>query len=425
MTTTIPLLPKQLEFLRATEREVLYSGAYGARKTRALCYKLATRAQVPKSREAVCRKTAKSLKATTLLSLLEGDGEEPPVLPRGSYTHNKQESVIRIHGGGEIRYFGLDDPDKIGSYNVSGVAVDEVVETTEQDYTQLRGRIRLQAKIPQRLQGAFPGAKKLPNQIYGACNPGPPSHYLAVRFGLAGGHQAAENCRALQTNTPENFFLDPDYIADLATLEGLAYRRFYLGEWAGSEGLVYDTWDREIHVRDREGPWARTIIACDDGYKNPMAAALMRADSDGRVHVEAGTYRSGLLMPNKVAVVRELAELAGSRLEEVVVDPSAADLIAALDDAGFSTKKADNAVFDGIVRVQSALGVQDDGAPRLTVSPEFSDAIREFETYEWKPNTGGQPGYQDVPRKQDDHAMDAIRYGVAELSEEAIGLWAL
>ena len=80
------LLPAQLDFIRAREREVLYSGAFGAGKTRALCMKLVSRlVGRPGAREGLARKHLVSLKATTLRTLLEQDGNLPPVLPRGTY----------------------------------------------------------------------------------------------------------------------------------------------------------------------------------------------------------------------------------------------------------------------------------------------------------------------------------------------------
>src|SRR5574343_599291 len=50
------------------------------------------------------------------------------------------------------------------------------------------------------------------------------------------------------------------------------------------------------------------------------------------------------------------------------------------------------------------LMIQGDGLPRLTVNPDCKNTINEFESYIWKPN-------KDEPVKENDHAMDAIRYG--------------
>jgi phage terminase large subunit len=49
--------------------------------------------------------------------------------------------------------------------------------------------------------------------------------------------------------------------------------------------------------------------------------------------------------------------------------------------------------------------VQGDNRPRLTVDPSCVETINEFESYVWKPE-------KDEPVKENDHAMDALRYGI-------------
>jgi phage terminase large subunit len=53
--------------------------------------------------------------------------------------------------------------------------------------------------------------------------------------------------------------------------------------------------------------------------------------------------------------------------------------------------------------VQDLLKIQGDGKPRLTVDPSCVNVINEFESYTWKPE-------KDEPVKENDHAMDAVRY---------------
>jgi PBSX family phage terminase large subunit len=407
----VNLLPKQLDFMRSTAREVGYSGAFGAGKTRALCYRAVARASLPGSREALVRKHLTALKATTLKTLLEPEGDLPPVLPAGSYEHNKADKTIRIRGGGEIVYFALDDPDKVGSFNLSGCGIDEVVELAERDYTQLRGRNRLKIK-------------GLPNQIYWACNPGPPTHFIAQRFGLALGAKPADGCVAIQTSSRENTFLPADYLADLETFSGVAHKRYVLGLWVGSEGLVYDSWDRSSHVRQREpSEFRRWIIGVDDGYTNPMAAVLLGLDGDDRIHVLEERYRSGLAMSEKVRHVAELAARVtklGGRLEMIIADPAAAQLIREIRDAGLPvTDKVDKSIFDGIQQVQQRLRVAGDGLPRLTVDPSCSNVQREFETYEWRERSGVRT---DEPVKAHDHALDALRYATRYVDGKRGGL---
>jgi PBSX family phage terminase large subunit len=383
-------LPKQLAFITATDPNVLYSGSVRAGKTYALCTKTAMRACVPGAREGLCRKHRVTLTATTLVTLLQGDGMNPPVLPQGQYTHNKVDGVIRINGGGEIVYFGLDDPAKIGSRSLTGVAIDEAAEVTETDWDMLQTRVSVEV----------PG---LPRMVYGACNPGPPMHFLAKRFGLAAGHRAMAGHVVFRTQSAENWFLPRDYLDRIDTLTGVARRRLVLGEWCGAEGLVYDNWDRERHVRVREGPWVRAKIGCDDGFSNPFAALLVGVDSDGRMHVMAERYSPGLSLAQKIARIRELVAIEPKAAQELIVfDPSAAQLRAEVRLAGFATAAAENDVDAGIQVVRQRLEDPGDGMPRLTVDPSCENLIREFETYEYAKDPSGVQ--KDKPKKENDHA---------------------
>ena len=388
------LLPKQMEFVRAEDRFVLYSGCFGGGKSVAICDKLVSRASVPGSREALCRKTLVSLKATTLKTLLDGDGDVPPRLPKGSYTHNKAEKSIKIRGGGEIVYFGLDEPDKIGSYNLSGVGVDEAVEVRLEDWTQLRGRIRVR----------IPG---VPNQIYAATNPGPPSHWLAELFGFAG-DDAKPDHRAISTKATDNHYLPQEYLDDLERMEGVAYRRYYLGEWAGAEGVVFDRFTREGNVKVMEGPWKRSILACDDGYNDPFVVLSIRMNAQGGMHIDREVYESHLTESEKIDRLRMMAD----DHEFAVVDEAVPALIEAINRSGviraLPSKKGKGSVLTGIGRIQSML------KDSLTVDPDCVNTVQEFETYEWKKTRDGQ--MTDIPIDAFNHSIDALRYGIAELN---------
>jgi len=402
------LLPKQMQFVREDAPEVMYSGAVRAGKTYALCAKLYGRANRPGARELLVRKTMPALKATTLQTLIHGDGQTPPIIPPGSYVHNKTDHTIKFNNGGEIVYLSLvNDGDggtqqRIGSYSATGVAGDEATEYDHQDYRMLLSR-------------ASVTVKGLPKQCYWACNPGSPSHFLADRFAPPGSGKSKplSGCVCIPTYTRENFFLSKDYLDMLDRDKGtLWYRRFVEGLWVGAEGLVYDRWDRQIHVQTRNERFARYVVGVDDGYTNPFCALLAGVDGDGRVHVLREFYRSGLLVGARVSAIQDTA--LGCGVDAVMVDPSSPDLIAEVKSRGLSVVGANNDVVPGINAVQGRLAVLPDGRPRLTVDPSCENLIREMETYQWKPN---KP--KDEPVKAHDHACDALRYLIARLDLSA------
>ena len=97
-----------------------------------------------------------------------------------------------------------------------------------------------------------------------------------------------------------------------------------------------------------------------------------------------------------------LEQLAGDLpVEQVIVDPSAASFIAVVRKAGrFRIRRANNEVLPGIQLVAQLLR-----AGTLLIGRDCKAAIREFSLYSWQ-----ESGERDQPVKENDHAMDDIRY---------------
>ena len=92
---------------------------------------------------------------------------------------------------------------------------------------------------------------------------------------------------------------------------------------------------------------------------------------------------------------------AGREIQRVIVDPSAASFIETLRRRGFRVMRANNAVADGLRVTADLLKKR-----RLVICRSCKDCLREMESYEWVNDGSGH----DVPRKENDHAMDEMRY---------------
>ena len=99
-----------------------------------------------------------------------------------------------------------------------------------------------------------------------------------------------------------------------------------------------------------------------------------------------------------------LESLIGDREPEyIIVDPSAASFIECIRRHGrFRVIPAKNDVLYGIRRVSDALKSR-----RILISADCQDCLREFSLYCWNEKSGG-----DIPVKENDHAMDDVRYFV-------------
>jgi PBSX family phage terminase large subunit len=185
--------------------------------------------------------------------------------------------------------------------------------------------------------------------------------------------------------------------------EGVFYRRFVLGQWCRAEGLVYD-FDHQRHVTREIPKKGRYFISVDYGTRNPFSAGLWCVTGERAVRIRE-FYHSGRetgKMLTDAEYSRALEELgAGYPVEKVIIDPSAASFIAQLRrDGVFSVRKAKNGVLPGIRLVARYLK-----EGRLLMGAECSNAIREFGQYRWQENEE-----KDQPCKENDHAMDDVRY---------------
>ena len=97
-----------------------------------------------------------------------------------------------------------------------------------------------------------------------------------------------------------------------------------------------------------------------------------------------------------------MEKLAGDLpVESVIVDPSAASFIETIRRHGrFSVRKAVNDVLPGIMTTARYLQ-----SGQILVHRSCKDSIREFGLYRWD-----EKADEDKPIKENDHAMDDIRY---------------
>ena len=192
--------------------------------------------------------------------------------------------------------------------------------------------------------------------------------------------------------------------------QGAFYRRYVLGEWTAAEGLVYDFFDRDMMPEAPEGTFERWRISCDYGTRNPASFGLW-GEMDGvwyRVKEFYYDARARGRQKTDGEYVDDLEKLAGGRrVEMVIADPSAASFIEALRREGWTVRKADNRVLEGIRRTAEALKSR-----RIVICKGCEAAAREFSMYCWEDDSSG-----DRVRKEFDHAMDDIRYFVMSLGD--------
>lgn len=239
------------------------------------------------------------------------------------------------------------------------------------------------------------------------CNPDNPAHWFYTEW-----IKKAEEKHALYIH----FTMDDNPSLSDALKQrykrlysGAFYDRFVLGKWTASQGVVYPMFSEKKHVYSGDVECERFVISCDYGTVNPSSFGLWGLS--GGVWYRLSEYyysskREGVSRTDEEHYAA-LEKLAGGReISRVIVDPSAASFIECIRRHGrFRVVKADNDVITGIRNVSSALSEN-----RLRFHETCRDIIREFHLYSWNEKTG-----TDAPIKENDHAMDDMRYFVADM----------
>lgn len=413
------------EAFKSRAAELLISGAAGTGKSVGALMKIhLSMLQHPGSRALLARKTHASLTASTLVTFRQNVAAEALAAGIVKYYGGSgaEPAAYRYSNGSAVVVGGLDRPSRLLSTEYDMAFVDEATETTAEDIDTIITRLR---------HGRMPY-----QQLIMCTNPGAPTHHLKQRAD-------AGRTRILYSTHEDNPRMHRDgawttygqtYLARLDSLVGVRYQRMRLGHWTAAEGLVYEGFDPAVHLVDRMPPgfdlWTRYLVV-DFGYSNPFVAQWWAEDPDGRLWLYRELYRTKRLVEDHAkdilkAMQNRNGEWTEPRFRSIICDHDAEDRATLERHLGMGTRPAHKTVSDGIQAVQARLKVQSDGKPRLYVlrgaliapDQELLDAKKptcleqEIGGYVWPQDV--KPDKREAPVKEDDHAMDCLRYMVAE-----------
>ena len=197
---------------------------------------------------------------------------------------------------------------------------------------------------------------------------------------------------------------------------GVFYQRYIEGLWVSAEGLIYgDMFDRERNVLTEEQIAQMRFegeyyVSSDFGIQNATVFLLWRKVAGEQRYVCLREYyysgREERQQKTTAELIDGLTEmLNGIKPKVVIIDPSASALKVEARKKGYRVQDAKNDVLDGIAQTGTLLK---DG--KLLFSESCENIIDEFSLYMWD-EKAAENG-EDIPIKENDHAMDAMRYFV-------------
>lgn len=243
------------------------------------------------------------------------------------------------------------------------------------------------------------------SRLWFNCNPAGPEHWFYKNWIL---EAEKRNCLRLTFTMEDNPSLTPQIRQRYERLySGVFYQRFILGQWVQAEGRVYEFFGPEMVHPVPAGEFEQWYISCDYGTVNPTSMGLWGRQRD--VWYRVGEFyfssRREMRQMTDEEYAAALEKLAGGRkITAVVADPSAASFMEVLRRKGWNVVKAQNDVLSGIRLTGDALK-----EGRIVICEGCHDCLREMEEYVWDLSREGR----DRVKKENDHAMDDMRYFVA------------
>ena len=342
----------------------------------------------------VCGKTIGSLRRNVLSEIL------PRLTALGaSYKEKRTENLVTVTFKGHRNQFyifgGRDEGSAslIQGITFAGILMDEVALMPRSFVDQACARCSVAG-----------------SRLWFNCNPEGPEHWFYKTWIL---EAEKRNCLRLHFTMEDNPSLSPEIRRRYERLyTGAFYRRFILGQWVQAEGRVYDFFSPEMIKPVPDGRFEKWYISCDYGTVNPTSMGLW--GKQGGIWYRVKEFYHDSRAANHQLTDEEYAfklkELAGGRkIAGVVVDPSAASFIAVLKRKGYTVQQAKNDVLAGIRLTADCLK-----EGKIVICQGCTDCLREMDSYVWDLSSGAK----DRVKKQNDHAMDDMRYFVATVIKE-------
>ena len=446
---TIPYDPQpaQWKFHASPVDETLFGGAAGGGKSFAICADAIFKAlKYPGIHIAIFRRTHEELYRSMVLPVMK------PWLPKVVAKWNENHHTFTFTNGAVIHMCYCDDREGYDIHRYDGtlfsfIYLDELTQFPEYPYTYAAAKL---------LRTNIPGLKP---QIKAGSNPWDIGlTWVKKRFEI-GRHLESEMFEGsdkltrvfIPASVYDNQELlrnNPNYINQLKSIPDEAQRRAYLnGDWNVQIGQFFTEWSDEAHViPDWDIPkgWHRWRCV-DYGTAAPFCSLWVAKDyRTGLLYVYREAYMPGLVDRDQGLLVNEMS--AGEDYRTSYADPSMwskhgdsgqapADIY---EHHGVPLTKANNDRLVGWSAVRRALASVDTPAcpkcgrgwleewgnlcrqcgyqgggirgPQLRIMDSCKNLIR---TLPALPRSRRNP--EDVDTKAEDHAADALRYGLVAI----------
>lgn len=362
-------------------------GTYDAGKTYSLCGYMHYLAKTfPGSRMTFVHRSLNRVYRNILPTYEKFLGYKPP-----SRDDNPENRFVTRFGGERPEFFeyktgtriymnGLDKPQNLLSDFFDAAFVNQAELLPFDAWDELTARVSERA-------GTMPIA-----MLTGDCNPNVPHHWIRdqtkddklkyFRMSFLDNpeiiQQGSERLSAFKiafANTPDPKLLDQimDLFSEsglrrvekLKNLDGLRFKRGFLGLWASGEGLVFDDFEPETHIVDVTimPNWPR-YLSVDWGFRNPASVIWWAHSPDDRLYAYKEIYKTRLTKPDLIQLITDNCDR-DDRIQYAAVDSEDQDGVEQLKRAKFRVHEPKKDRVAQIEAVKERLKKDPTGQPAI------------------------------------------------------------
>ncbi|MDE0681617.1 MAG: hypothetical protein OXI63_01760 [Candidatus Poribacteria bacterium] len=368
----------------------------------------------------------------------------------------EKPEFFEYKNGTRIYVNGLDKPQNLLSDFFDAAFVNQCELLPFDAWDELTGRVTERA-------GVMPIA-----QLLGDCNPSVPNHWIRQQakekklryFSLSfldnpeiidqTSPKLAEFKRAFENNPDpkllkkiEHLFTDSGFrrVEKLKNLEGLRFKRGFLGLWGSGEDLVFEGFDPEIHIVNTNTAimpnWPR-YLSVDWGYRDAASVIWWAHAPDDRLYAYKEIYKTNLIKPDLIQLILDNCDREEKKkIRYAAVDSADQDGVAQLEFAGFRVNEPPKDRVAQIQAVQKRLKIDETGQPaifflrdRLVHPPDETlkekylpvEVTDEFLSLSYSEKRTGNPQKDDAETDGEKHGIDGTSYLVRTLQKGPRGI---
>ena len=410
----------QMQFLASSEREVFYGGARGGGKSYAMlvdplryCHKAAHRALL-------IRKTMPELRDMITHSQRLYSKAYPGAKWR------EQEKEWRFPSGARIEFGYADnmtDALRYQGQSYTWIGIDELPQYPTPDiFNFLRSSLRsVDPTIPVYLRATGnPGnvGSQWVKEMF--VNPNTPNEPFYINIETPVGVKQISR-RFIPAKLEDNPYLmqTDDYYAMLSSLPEIQRKQFLEGDWDAFENSSFPEFNKTIHTVDAfdiPKSWSK-FRACDWGYSSPACCLWFAVDWDNNLWVYRELYTTRVTADRFAKMVMDLEQ--GEYIKYGILDsstwarrgdvgPSIAETMIVEGCRWRPADRSPKSRVNGKMELHKRLKID-----AVTESPQlkiFNNCKNLIRTLPLLPVDKHNP--EDVDTYSEDHAYDALRYGV-------------